>query len=188
MSGFKLSRSPNLAAIDTKTVVVNWNSGYVHTVWVQRPMQENKDTNGLAVTASYPLWVRDPFIHHQWIPSQTWGHFLPGKRYSPAFLNHQIGNLRDSCKLPQLHTAEPDLRDPATSLWTHPWMPENVTKHGDTEWVSRLTKVIIYPMCTNSHLKIMDLATLTPGLRDAGWWDTWLTHKQIKQTNWGCPR
>ena len=28
-----------------------------------------------------PCNLGDPFIHHQWIPSQTWRHFLPGKRY-----------------------------------------------------------------------------------------------------------
>ena len=81
--------------------------------WVQRHMQENKDTNGLVVTVSFPQGVRYPFIWHQQIPSQKWGHFLPGKRYSPAFLNHQSGNLRDGCELPQLHTVEPDLWDPS---------------------------------------------------------------------------
>ena len=86
VSGFKSSRSFDLVAIDTKTVVMNWNSGYVHTVQAQRPMQENKDTNGLAVTASYPQWVRDLFICHQWIPLQTWGEFLPGKQVLTSFL------------------------------------------------------------------------------------------------------
>ena len=76
ISGFKSSRSLNLVAIDTKTLVVNWNSEYVHTVWAQRPMQENKDTNGLAVTVSYPWWVGDPSICHQQITLQMLGHFL----------------------------------------------------------------------------------------------------------------
>ena len=171
-----------------KTMVVHWNSRYVHTVWVQRPMQENKDTNGLVVTASYPRWVRDPFIHYQWIPSQAWGPFLPGKRYSPPFSNHQIGNLRDGHEPPQLHTAKPDLWDPATSFWAQPEMPENLTKHRDAEWVGRLTKVMIYPTCANLHWKIVALATPILDLRDAGWQDIWLTHKQLKQTNPGCPR
>ena len=83
-----------------------------------------RKTNGLAITVSFPWWVRDPFICHQQIPSQMWGHFLPGKRYSPAFSNHQIGNSRDGHKLPQLHAAEPDLWDPATSFCAHPRMPE----------------------------------------------------------------
>ena len=39
-----------------------------------------RKTNGLAVTASFPQWVGDPLICHQWIPSQMWGHFLPGNR------------------------------------------------------------------------------------------------------------
>ena len=102
-------------------------------------MQENKEKNGLAVTAFNPWWVRDPLICHQQIPLQTCGHFLPGKRYSPAFLNHHIGNLRESHELPQLHTAEPDLWDPATSFWAHPGMPENMTIHGDAGWIGGLT-------------------------------------------------
>ena len=80
-----------------------------------------------------------------------WGHFLPGKRYSPAFTNHQIGNLRDGNELPQLHTAKPDLWDPATSFQAHPGMPENVAKQRDAEWIGRLTKVTIYPVCANLH-------------------------------------
>ena len=83
-------------------------------------MQENKNTNGLAITMSFPQWVGDLFICHQWIPLQMWGHFLPGKRYSPAFLNNQSGNLRDGHELPQLHIVKPDLWDPATSFWAHP--------------------------------------------------------------------
>ena len=39
-----------------------------------------------------------------------------GKRYSPAFSNHQSGNLRDGHDPPQLHTLKPDLWDPATSF------------------------------------------------------------------------
>ena len=146
-------------------------------------MQENKGTNGLVATASYPWWVRDPFIYHQWIPLQMWGHFLPRKRYSPAFSKHKIGNSRDSHELPQLHTAEPDIWDSAISFWAHPGMPENVTKHRDTGWIGGLTKVVIYPRCTNLHWKITVLATAIQDLMDAGWWDTWLTHKQLKQTN-----
>ena len=48
--------------------------------WAQRPMQQTKDINGLAVTMSFPWWVWNPFICHQQIPLQMWGHFLPGKK------------------------------------------------------------------------------------------------------------
>ena len=110
-----------------KTVVMNWNSRCLHTDWVQKPLQENKDTNGLAVTASYPQWVRNPFICLQQIPMQMSGHFLPEERYSPAFSNHQSGDLRDGHELPQLHTVKPDLWDPTTSYQAHPEMSESVT-------------------------------------------------------------
>ena len=59
-------------------------------------------------------------------------------------------------------------------------MPENVAEHGDAECIGRLTKVMIYPACTNLHQKIVVLATPTLGSRDAGWQDTWLTHKQLR--------
>ena len=154
--------------------------------WVQRPAQENKDTKGLVVTASFPWQVGSLFIHHQWIPLQTWGHFLPGKRYSPAFSSHQSGNLRDSHKLPWFHTVKPDLWDPATSLWAHPGMPENVTFHWDAGWIGGLTKVMIYPMCTNSHWKIAVLVDPIWGL-SGSWVASYLvTCKQLKKTNLGC--
>ena len=150
--------------------------------WVQRPMQENKNTNGLVVTTSFPQWVGEPFICHQQIPLQTWGHFLPGKRYSQA-LNHQIGNSRDSHKLPQLHAVKPDLWDPDTSFWAHPGMPENVTFLGDAGWIGGLTKVVIYPMCTNLHWKIVVLATPIQSLRGYRVASYPVTCKQLKKTN-----
>ena len=73
------------------------------------------------------------------------------ERYSPAFLNHQSGDLRDGHKLSQLLTVEPDLWDLTTSYQAHPGMPENVTLLRDAEWASGLTKAMIYPICTNSH-------------------------------------
>ena len=127
------------------------------------PLQENKDTNGLVVTMSYSQWVGNPFTCYQQIPTQMWGHFLPRKRYSPSFSNHQNGNLRDGHKLPQLHTVEPDFWYPTTSFWAHPGMPENGTLLKDAEWTSGLAKVVIYPTCTNLHWKIAVLATLIPG-------------------------
>ena len=36
-------RSLNLAAIDMKLVAVNWNSGFSHSNWAQRPRQEMKN-------------------------------------------------------------------------------------------------------------------------------------------------
>ena len=149
-----------------KTVVMNWNSRCLHTDWAQKPLQENKDTNGLAVTTSYPQWVANPFICHQRIPMQMWGHFLPGKRYLPSFSNHQSANLRDGCKLPQFHTVEPDPWDSTASFClfqAHPGMPENVTSLGDAGWIHGLTKVTIYPTCVDSHQKNAVLATPIPG-------------------------
>ena len=98
---------------------------------------------GLALVMCDPWWVGNPFIHHQWIPSQMWGHFLPGKRYSPALSKHQTGNLRDGHKLPQPKTAKPDLWDPATSFWAHPGMPEMWQFSGTLDEFSGLTTVVV---------------------------------------------
>ena len=95
---------------------------------------------------------------------QMWGHFLPEKRYSPAISNHHSDDLRDSHELPQLHTVKTDLWDPTTSFQAHPGMAENVTHLGDAEWTGGLTKVMIYPTCTNLHQKIVVLAALILGL------------------------
>ena len=154
--------------------------------WVQRLAQENKDTNGLAVM-SFPWWVGDPFIHHKQVPLWTWGHFLPGIRYSAAFLNHWIGNSRDSCELPQLHAVKPDLWDPATSFWADSGMPENVTFLGDAGWIGVLTKVTIYPTCANLHWKIVVLAAPIQGLSGYRVASYPVTCKQLKKTNSGCP-
>ena len=151
------------------------------------PCKKIGKTNGLAITLSFPQWVVDPFICHQWIPLQMWGHFLPGKRYSPAFSNHQIGNSRNGHKPPQLYTAEPDLWDPATSFWAHPGMQEMWPFLGTLDELG-LTKVMTYPVCANLHQTIVVLAALIQGLRDTGWQVTQLTCKQLKQTNSGYPR
>ena len=152
------------------------------------PCKKLRKTSGLAITMSYPWWVRDLFICHQWIPSQMWGHFLPGKRYSPAFLNHQLGNSRDGHEPPT-----------APCCWTRhlgschfflgpPRDARNVTILRDAEWIGGLTKVMIYPMGTNLHWKIAVLVTPIQGPMDTGWRVTWLPCKQLKQTNSGYPR
>ena len=130
---------------------------------------------------SDPWWVGDLFVHHQQIPSQMWGHFLPGKRYSPALSNHQIGNFRDSCKLPQLKAAKPDIWDPAPSYWGHPGL-------GMLDEFGGLTDVVIYPMCANLLWRVVVLATLIQGLIVTGWQATQLTYKQLKHTNSRYPR
>ena len=64
----------------------------------------------------------------------------------------------------------------------------NETILGEARWIGGLTKVAIYPMCTNSHQKNVVLATLIQGPRDTGWQVTWLMYKQLKHTNSGYPR
>ena len=92
----------------------------------------------------------------------------------------------DGCELPQLHTVKPDLWDPATSFGAHPGMPENVTLLGDVGWIGGLTKVMIYPGCTNQHQKIAVLAAPIQGLSRSRVVSYPVTCKQQKQTNLGC--
>ena len=112
---------------------------------------------GFALAASDPWLVGDPFICHQQIPLETWGHFLPGKKYSPALSNHQIGNLRDSHKQPQPKASRQDHWDPATSFWAHPGMPEMWLFLGTLDGLGGLTKVMIYPAYANSLQRIVVL-------------------------------
>ena len=142
--------------------------------WVQRPMQENKDTNGLVITASFPWWFGDPFICHQWIPLQMWGHFLPGKMYSPAFSNHQSGNLRDGHELPQLHNVKPDPWDPVTSFWAHPGMPENVTILGTLDGLVGSPKSQFIPCPPISTKRLWSLLLWYRVWVDPVWLATWL--------------
>ena len=51
-----------------------------------------------------------------------------------------------------------------------------------------LTEVTIYPACTTQLQRVVVLAFLVLGQIDAGWQATWLTHKQLKHANSGCPR
>ena len=143
---------------------------------------------GLALAASDPWWVVNPFIYHQQIPSQMRGHFLPRKRYSPALLNHQIGNLRESHEPPQPKAAKPDLWDPATSFWAHPGMPEMWLFSGMLDGFGWLTEVTIYPMCTYLLWRVVVLATLIQGPIVTWWQATWLTYKQLDHTNSRYPR
>ena len=143
---------------------------------------------GLALAISDPQWVGDPFICHQWIPSQMWGHFLPGKRYSSAFLSHQIGNLRDGHKLPQPKAAKPDLWDPATSFWAHPGMPEMWLLSRDARWIWWAHWGHVFPVCANLLQRDAVLAALIQGLIVTGWQATKLTYKQLRHTNSRHPR
>ena len=143
---------------------------------------------GLALAMSDPWWVGNPFICHQQIPSQMWGHFPPGKRYSPALLSHQIGNLRDCHEPPQPKTAKPDLWDPATSFWAHPGMPEMWPSQGMLDGSGGLAKVMIYSACATSLQRAVVLATLIWGLIVAEWQATQLTYKQLRHTNSRYPQ
>ena len=140
---------------------------------------------GLVLAMSDQWWVGNLFNCHQQTPLQMWRHIQPGNRHLPALSNHQIGNLRDSHKLPQPKTAEPDLWDHATSFEpTQGCQKCDSSRHTGLIWCAHQVKV--YPICTTSLWRAVVLATLIPGLIDAGWQATLLTYKQLKDTNSRC--
>ena len=51
--------------------------------------------------------------------------------------------------------------------------------NGDAGWIGGLTKVAIYPACTNSLQKVAVCATPIQGPRDIRWQTTQLTCKQL---------
>ena len=73
-------RSLNLAAIDMKLVAVNWNFGFGHSIWVQRPWQEMKQTTwfGLAMSLSCCLGLH--LYATNGAPSQMWRCLLPERK------------------------------------------------------------------------------------------------------------
>ena len=103
-----------------------------------------------------------------------------------ALSNHLIGNSRGSHELPQPLTAKPDLWDYATSL-----MPNQGHQKCDLGILGEfcgLTEVMTYPVCATLLWRAVVLVSPIQGLIDTGWQVTWLTHKQLKHTNSGCPR
>ena len=92
--GFCSSRSLDLVATNTKNSGCELKLQNNSHSRAQRPMQENKNTNGLVVTVSYPWWVRYQFICHQWIPSQMWGQFLSGKKVLTNLLEPPVWQFK----------------------------------------------------------------------------------------------
>ena len=81
------TRLLDLTAMDRKLVAVNWNSGYSHLMWVQRPWQEIKQTTWFELTVSLSCCLG---LHL----CATNGNLPPGTT--------MLGNLRMVMTLPQL--------------------------------------------------------------------------------------
>ena len=74
------SRSLDVAAMDMKLVAVNWNSGYSHLMWVQRPRQEIKQTTWFELTTSLSHCLGLHLYATNGAPSQMWGCLQPGRK------------------------------------------------------------------------------------------------------------
>ena len=76
-----------------------------------------------------------------------------------------------------------------TESVTYYWSAQNiicVTFLRDTGWIGGLTKVAIYPTCTNVHQKIAVLATPIQGSSGSRVASYPVAGKQLKKTNLGC--
>ena len=148
-------------------------------------MQENRDTNRLVVMTLFPWWVGNLFIHHQWIPSQMWGHFLPGEKVLTSILKpvewQFKGELQTNTAsycwtrpLGSWHFFSSPPRDPRKcNLYEGCWMDWWAHQRHDLS-------------CANQHQKIVVLATLIQGLSGSRVVSYPVTYKQQKQTNLGC--
>ena len=72
--------SLSLAAIDINLVAVNWNSGFSHSMWVQRPWQEIKWTTWFGLATSLSHYLGLCLYATNRVPSQMWGCLLPGRK------------------------------------------------------------------------------------------------------------
>ena len=70
----------NLAAIDVKLVAMNWNSGFSHSNWMQRPWQEIKQTTWIGLATSLSCCLGLHLYTTKGAPSQMWGCLLPGRK------------------------------------------------------------------------------------------------------------
>ena len=74
------TRSLNLAAMDMKLVAVNQNSGFSHSIWVQRPWQEIKQTTWFELATSLSHCLGLHLYTTNGAPSQMWGCLQPGRK------------------------------------------------------------------------------------------------------------
>ena len=74
------TRSLDLAAMDMKLVAVSWNSRYSHSLWVQRPWQEIKQTTWFEVTVSLSHFLGLCLYATNGAPSQMWGCLWPRRK------------------------------------------------------------------------------------------------------------
>ena len=181
ISGSKSCRLLHLAAIDMKTVVVNWNSGYVHTDWVQKPLQEIKVTNGLAVTASYPWWVGDPLIHHQQIPSQMRGTLPTREKVLTSHLEPPEWQFKGWS---WTTTAPHHQTRPLGSCHFFLSPPRDARKYdlsgGTLDGLMGSPKWWFIPCVPILTKRLWSLPLWYQVWVDPGGWATWLAHKQLK--------
>ena len=166
--------SLDLAAMDTKLVAVNWNFGFSHLIWSQRPWQEIKQTTWFELAASLSHCFGTLFICHQWgslsdvgMPP-TWekgSHVPPGTT--------KLGNLRDSGNSATAPTAKPDLGFSSSMLGEY-WSVEPTQGCQKCDrcctgtldgLVGSHTRLVIYPALTICCRRVVICASLDTGFK-----------------------
>ena len=74
------TRLLHLAAMDMNLVAVNWNSRFSHSIWVQRPWQEIKQTTWFELTASLSGCLGFHLYTINGAPFQMWWCLQPGRK------------------------------------------------------------------------------------------------------------
>ena len=93
------TRSLNLAAMDTKLVDVNWNFGFSHSIWAQRPWQEIKQTtwSELATSLSCCLGLHSHATNGA--PFMMWGCLQPQRKVVTYLQEHQAWQFKGQSQL-----------------------------------------------------------------------------------------
>ena len=167
-------RSLNLVAIDMKLVAVNWNTGFSHSNWVQRPWQEMKQNTWFDLTTSLSHCLGLLLYATNGAPSQMWGCLQHGRKVV-TYLQEttKVDNLKDGHNLSQLPLPNQISGFfSSVSMRAHPGMPE--MWQGDfhmlcsgtlDELVSSHTKLVIYPTYAICCKKLWSMPYLILGSR-----------------------
>ena len=146
-----------------------------------KTLTRNKETTGFALTVSYPWWLGVSLYATNRLRSRCGDTSDLGKDSHQPPQTSRYGNLRDSCNLPQLPLPNQTFRILPLCFKPTQGCQICVRVLRDARWIGGLTKVVIYPACTNSLQKVAVHAALIQGPRDIRQWTTQLSCKQL---NW----
>ena len=146
-------------------------------------MQENEEMTGFVLPEPNSQWVRDPSNHHQGTSSQVWRMLPTWEQVFASLIKPPDQQFKGQSQTATAQACQ--TRPLGLCTLSPPRDTKNVT--GEILWLfSGLTEVMIYYHCMILLQMEVILTPPIPGLKDTGWWNTQLLHKQLKTTEWGC--